>query len=282
VDYLDAINRNWAQLDPSESVGEILERNERGEGMPVPEDITFSVSAVNTYNKCPRMYELETVLRMPTRDKESDDSASKTGSFVHKVLEEAVKRQISAREELDDIVKELTEQDKWKFADTELAKPLLDVFWKRNRDTIHNNLMVEKRFTVPLGKYQFKGFIDRIDLIPGTEKEVEIIDYKTGNEPAPDERSRQLLLYAHGFRHLYPEYTVRRLKLELLSKEKPRVYELEGDEYKGDSRVAPLDNEVLSGMEETAGCIIHDHRFGFRKVEDERECRNCGYRLYCG
>ena len=282
IDYLDVINRNWAELDPSKSAGEILERNRSGEGLPIPEDITFSVSAVNTYNKCPRMYELGTVLRMPTRDMEKPDSAMNVGSFVHKVLEMAVKKEISTREELDDIVKELMEQDKWKWVDAEKAKPMLDVFWERNRDTIHNNLMVEKRFMVPLGKYQFNGFIDRIDLIPDTEKEVEIIDYKTGGEPAPDERSRQLLLYAHGFRHLYPEYTVRRLKLELLSKDKPRVYELDGEEYKGDSRVKPLDNNVLSEMEEIAGCIIHDHRFGFGKVGDERECRNCGYRLYCG
>jgi hypothetical protein len=33
---------------------------------------------------------------------------------------------------------------------------------------------------VPLGGHLFKGFIDRVDLIPGTENEVEIIDYKTG------------------------------------------------------------------------------------------------------
>ncbi|HWR26581.1 MAG TPA: PD-(D/E)XK nuclease family protein [candidate division Zixibacteria bacterium] len=46
-------------------------------------------------------------------------------------------------------------------------------------------------FTVPLGGFNFKGFIDRIDLIPGTKDEVEIIDYKAGKyEPGPDERSR--------------------------------------------------------------------------------------------
>ncbi|MDD5615749.1 MAG: ATP-dependent DNA helicase [Candidatus Methanoperedens sp.] len=281
IDYLDTINRNWAQLNPSEKVAEILKRNQNGEGLPVPEDIVFSVSSINTYNKCPRMYELQVVLGIPTRDMETPDSALNTGKFVHKVAEVAVKMKISTREELDDIVRSLTGEDKWKWVDTEKAKPLLDVFWARNRDRINNNLMVEKKFTVPLGEYQFKGFIDRIDLIPDREREVEIIDYKTGNEPAPDERSRQLLLYVHGFRHLFPEYTVRRLTLELLSKEKPRVYELEGDEYKGE-RVEPLDNNALSEMEKTAGCIIHDHRFGFRKVEDEKQCRNCGYRLYCG
>ena len=40
--------------------------------------------------------------------------------------------------------------------------------------------MVEQKFTVPLGGHLFKGVIDRVDLIPGTENEVAIIDYKTG------------------------------------------------------------------------------------------------------
>ena len=62
--------------------------------------------------------------------------------------------------------------------------------------------MVEQKFTVPLGGHLFKGFIDWVDLISGTDNEVEIIDYKTGGEPGPGERSRQLLLYAHGFKHL--------------------------------------------------------------------------------
>ncbi|MFZ3383491.1 MAG: PD-(D/E)XK nuclease family protein [Candidatus Methanoperedens sp.] len=39
-------------------------------------------------------------------------------------------------------------------------------------------------------------FIDRVDLMPGTNNEVELIDYKTGkSEPGPDARSKQLLLY---------------------------------------------------------------------------------------
>ena len=51
-----------------------------------------------------------------------------------------------------------------------------------------------------------------MDLITGTGNEVEIIDYKTGGEPGPDERSRQLLLYVHGFSHLCPKYAVRWLE----------------------------------------------------------------------
>ena len=75
--------------------------------------------------------------------------------------------------------------------------------------------------------------------------------------------------------NLYPEYTVRRLSLELLSKLKPRVYELDGTEYVR-SRVASLEVGVL------AESILRDYRHEFERVDDGGRCRDCGYRLYCG
>ncbi len=280
-DYLDIINSNWGELDPAGHAKEILDRDGSNEGIPPPSDITFSVSAVNTYSECPKKYELQHILGMPTRDMEKTDGAMNIGSFVHKVLEKAVSQKVSTRKQLDEITLTLAKEDKWKWVDTAKAKPLLDVFWQRNKDTIQNNIMVEKRFTVPMGDHQFKGFIDRIDLIPGSDNEVEIIDYKTGNEPGPVERSRQLLLYAHGFEHMYPGYKVQKLTLELLAKEKPRVYELDGEEYTA-SRVKPLDNDALSDMIDAADNILHDYRYGFDRIDDDSVCKRCGYNLYCG
>ena len=280
-DYFEIITRDRAELDPCPQVREIIKRNRSDEGMPVPAGITFSVTSINTYLSCPRMYELRHVLNMPTRAMETPTGAMNLGSFVHRILEEAVKLKVGSREQLDAVFSDLAGEDEWKGVDIERVKPMLDVFWERNRDSIPNNLVVEQKFTVPLGGHLFKGFIDRVDLIPGTENEVEIIDYKTGGEPGPDERSRQLLLYAHGFKHLHPEYTVRRLSLELLSKPKPRVYELDGAEYVS-SGVAPLDADVLAEMVDAAESILHDYRHGFERVDDEGQCRDCGYRLYCG
>jgi len=280
-DYVEIITRNHAELDPCPHVREIIERNRSNEGMPVPAGITFSVTSINTYLSCPKMYELRNVLNMPTRAMETPTGAMNLGSFVHRVLEEVVKLKVESRKQLDAVFSDLAKEDEWKGVDIERVKPMLDVFWERNRDRIRSNLMVEQKFTVPLGGHLFKGVIDRVDLIPGTENEVEIIDYKTGGEPGPGERSRQLLLYAHGFSHLYPEYTVRRLSLELLSKPKPRVYELDGNEYVSPG-VAPLDADVLSEMVDVAESILRDYRHGFERVADEGQCKDCGYRLYCG
>lgn len=152
------------------------------------------------------------------------------------------------------------------------------------RDRVRNNLMVEKRFTVPLGGFTFKGFIDRVDLIPGTKDEVEIIDYKTGKyEPGPDERSKQLLLYARGLMHICPQYRVKKLTLELLAHPSPRTFELKDGEYvSGNSRVDGLDKNAVDSLIETAKKIAHDYEHGFQRTTDENTCRECGYRLYCG
>ena len=44
------------------------------------------------------------------------------------------------------------------------------------------------------------------------------------------------------------------------------------------SGVAPLDDGVLAEMGDVAESILHDYRHGFDRVDDERGCRDCGYR----
>ncbi|MDP3103088.1 MAG: PD-(D/E)XK nuclease family protein, partial [Candidatus Methanoperedens sp.] len=225
------------------------------------------------------------LLRMPTRDSEDSTGAMRRGNFVHKVLEKAVSEKITSKDRLYEIRDNIAKEPEFKGVDIEAATGALDVFWERNKDTIANNLMVEQRFTVPLGGFNFKGFIDRVDMIPGTKDEVEIIDYKAGKyEPGPVERSRQLLLYARGIEHVYPKYKVKRLTLELLARPNPRTFELTGGKYEcaGSSRMEGLDEDAIDDMIEMAKRIAHDYEHGFGRTKDEKVCGECGYRLYCG
>ncbi|MBN1133512.1 MAG: ATP-dependent helicase [Methanosarcinaceae archaeon] len=284
-DYLNSINSNWTTINPEKKAGEILfNLRSGGNGLKFnPETMTFSVSSIKVYEKCPKQYELQEILRMPTRTSEDTTGAMNMGSFVHKVLEIAVRDRIGTKDELYEIVDVLIKGPEWYGVDISKARSLLEVFWLRNEHRIKDNIFVEKRFNVPINGYLFKGFIDRIDILPGSENEVEIIDYKTGmTEPSPPDRSKQLLLYAHGFRHLYPNYVVRRLTLDMLALGKPRTYELQEDGiYTGDGRIKPLDPGVIEEMAETARMIAYDYEHGFGKTEDERTCKDCGYRLYC-
>ncbi|MBN2489133.1 MAG: ATP-dependent helicase [Methanosarcinaceae archaeon] len=285
-DYLDSIRSDWSAISPEKEAGEILSNlRSGGNGLKFnPETMTFSVSSIRVYERCPKQYELQEILRMPSRVSEESTGAMNMGSFVHKVLEIAVRDSIATEDELYGIADDLIKRPEWKGVDISKARPLLEVFWLRNEHRIRDNMFVEKRFSVPIEGYTFKGFIDRVDLLHGSDNEVEIIDYKTGmTEPGPDDRSKQLLLYAHGFKHLYPDYVVRRLTLDMLALGKPRTYELQDDgSYTGDARVRPLDPAVIEGMVETARKIAYDYEHGFARTEDEGTCRDCGFRLYCG
>lgn len=283
--YRDAINSNWSTIDPESDAVEIISAiGSGGNDLKFnPDTMTFSFSSIKVYEKCPKQYELQNILRMPTRASEDSTGAMNLGSFVHEVLEIAVENKIPTKDEMYGIADDLITRSEWKGVDLERAKPLLEVFWLRNGHRIKDNLFVEKRFSVPIGGFIFKGFIDRIDLLPGTDNEVEIIDYKSGKtEPSPDDRSKQLLLYAHAFNHLYPDYVVRRLTFDMLARDKPRVYELQDDGSYTSGRAKALDPGVVEGMVETAGKIAYDYEYGFERVGDEGVCKGCGFRLYCG
>lgn len=285
-DFKDLINSDWPKIDPSEDAGKILGRiKENKNGLKFnPVSMFFSYSSINTYENCPRRYGLQEILRMPTRDSDDTTGAMRRGNFIHKVLEIAVSEKITSKERLYVIRDTVAKETEFKGVDIETATGALDVFWKRNKNTIANNLMVEQKFIVPLGGFNFKGFIDRVDIIPETKNEVEIIDYKTGKkEIGPDERSRQLLLYARGLEHIHPQYKVKRLTIEQLALQNPRTFELNGGKYEstGSSRIGALDESAIEDMIEIAKMIAYDYEHGFGETKDENICRDCGYKLYC-
>ena len=249
-----------------------------------PEAFSFSFSALKVYENCPKQYELQEILRMPSRKNEDSTGAMAKGSFVHEVLEIAVKEKVAEKQALYKIAEALHKKPDWMYVNLESTLPIFEVFWLRNKDRISNNLMVEKWFAVPIDGFVFKGKIDRVDLLDTSTKEVEIIDYKTGkSDVSPEDRSRQLLLYAKGFEHMYPEYRVKRLTLDMLAKEKPVSFELGGNgEYIGiESRVKSLDRGAINTMVETARNISHDYEYGFKETADPESCKDCGFRLYC-
>ncbi len=75
-----------------------------------PEDVTFSHSSLKVYRECPKKFELASLLRMPSRrqdDEEEGQGALGFGTFVHEVLESAVKNKVTSRQAIDAIVDEL-------------------------------------------------------------------------------------------------------------------------------------------------------------------------------
>lgn len=284
--YLEEMKQKWSLIDPAEKAEKIFGNlKTRSNGLRFnPETFSFSFSALKAYEKCPKQYELQEILRMPSRKNEDSTGAMAMGTFVHNVLEIAVKEKVSEKQAIYKIAEALHKNPEWKYLDLKSTLTLFEVFWIRNKDRISNNLKVEERFSVPIGGFVFKGKIDRIDLLDPYTKEVEIIDYKTGKyDVSPEDRSRQLLLYAQGFEQMYPGYRAKRLTLDMLAMEKPRSFELQEDgEYRSnEGRVNPLDRGAITSVVETARNIAHDYEHGFGKTEDSDNCKECGFRLYC-
>ncbi|AKB57972.1 ATP-dependent helicase [Methanosarcina barkeri] len=284
--YLEEIQQKWNLIDPAEKAEKIFGNlKTRSNGLRFnPEAFSFSFSALKAYEKCPKQYELQEILRMPSRKNEDSTGAMAIGTFVHNVLEIAVKEKVTEKQAIYKIAGALHKNPEWKYLDLKSTLTLFEVFWLRNKDRISNSLMVEEWFSVPIDGFVFKGKIDRIDLLDPYTKEVEIIDYKTGKyDVSPEDRSRQLLLYAQGFEHMYPGYRAKRLTLDMLAMEKPRSFELQEDgEYRSnEGRISPLDRGAIASMVETARNIAHDYERGFEKTEDPDNCKECGFRLYC-
>jgi DNA helicase II / ATP-dependent DNA helicase PcrA len=284
--YLEKIQQNWNLIDPAAKAENILRKTVTGRNILRfnPEAFSFSFSALKVYEKCPKQYELQEILRMPSRRSEDSRGALAKGSFVHEVLEMAVKQKVAEKQAFYKIAETLHKKPDWMYVNLESILPLFEVFWLRNKDKISNNLMVEQWFSVPLEDFVFKGKIDRVDLLNPSTKEVEIIDYKTGkSDVSPEDRSKQLLLYVKGFEHMYQGYRVKRLTLDMLEKEKPLSFELDGNgEYNViGSRAKGLDKGAIGKMVETARNIAYDYEHGFKEIGDPESCKECGFRLYC-
>lgn len=159
--YLENIQQKWNLINPAEEAEKIFTKMKtRSNGLKFnPEAFSFSFSALNIYENCPKQYELQEILRMPNRKNEDSTGVLSKGSFVHEVLEIAVKEKVSEKQALYEIVKNLHKKSDWMYVDLESTLPLFEVFWLRNKDRISNNLMVEKWFTVPIDNFIFKGKI---------------------------------------------------------------------------------------------------------------------------
>jgi DNA helicase-2/ATP-dependent DNA helicase PcrA len=243
-----------------------------------PNVIEFSFSGLKTFKECPKKFELKNVLRLPSRDEDDPDAPTSVGSFVHDVLEAAVKRQASSLEDLHMIMEELAGTQE---LDRERCKKILAVFWERNKGKIAGSHEIEKYFSFEEDGIRFHGFIDRIDKLPDG---VEIIDYKTGGEPDALSRSWQLSMYACAAERVLG-WKAKILTLELLEQEKPRRFEIQAD-----GNATPLDgartnpfnvNDTMREMVAIAKTALACYTQGFPTTPDDFPCGRCEHKLYC-
>jgi len=161
----------------------------------------FSVTALQRYRSCPRMFELRHVLGVPERGERGDWlhrlSAFERGDLAHKALEiigreglaraDAIDRAVALATFPGGVASRITEAER-----TDLAEALRWVIEEAAYDggdriyehwvAASRRLRAEVDFVLPLGDALIEGTIDA--LVEGADGAWRVLDYKTGREPS--------------------------------------------------------------------------------------------------
>jgi len=191
-----------------------------------------SYTQLRAFSTCPKQFKYAHILRLPVEGRHTFSF----GKSIHKTLFQFFKRiketgsagqadlfgkqggpsassghsavglnellEIYAAEWIDDwyLSKEHMEEYYSK------GQKILRDFYESHKGKFSTPLHLEQQFHLKLGEYTFKGVIDRIDTV-GQKKQVEIIDYKTGQLPkggklSPDDK-QQLQIYDLAVREVF-------------------------------------------------------------------------------
>jgi ATP-dependent helicase/nuclease subunit B len=172
-------------------------------GLPMPE--TISVSAFKSYLQCPFRFFLRYILKMRPVDVETRElNPAAFGNLFHDTVAELNGRTLDHTTDQAALVKKLhaiAEQmlkhrygDKLSFAlrlQHEALMARINAFCHQQIEDTQTNgsitiLNTEEAFKIPLDGFTIKGRIDRIDQ---RGERLELIDYKTSNQPANPEKA---------------------------------------------------------------------------------------------
>jgi len=171
----------------------------------------FSHSQLNTFERCPRQYHYQYLLKIPT----PMSGAQSFGSAMHNTLQafyQLVERSKQATL-FEDYEEEVSMdrllsiyKEKWIDVGFESAEhrnalrkrgaEILETFYEHFQEGVPNIVYLEKGFKLKLGEYTLAGRIDRADRMP--DGSLEIIDYKTGRAKSQKQvdSDQQLMIYA--------------------------------------------------------------------------------------
>ena len=239
---------------------------------PVYEPLQLSASAVETYQRCPQKYLLQHVWGV----RGGPQAALTFGNVMHTTIREVVAQQKQKRRLIFEDVAGIYQRE-WSAAGFEDAYQeeeyrragldQLEAFYKSCVAAPADVLHQEKSFELVLDhNIVVTGRMDQINRLG--PREVEIVDYKTGNprEERDAKRSLQLSLYALAVRD----------QLEL----KPvrlTFYNLATNEPVSAARDDKQLKEAVSKVQEVAGQI----RAGQFPAAPGFYCRTCEYQPLC-
>lgn len=233
---------------------------------------TFSPSSLQLFDECQKRYEMKYIHNMPDPAPQSWEAIT-LGSFIHRVLEEAVKQRIKTQKEIEDLAKIMSIEE-YKDLNLDEALPMIKVFLERNKSLYNENSMVEQHLKHRINNLTFTGYADRIDT--DDQGNLTIVDYKTGkSDIKPRYRNWQLGIYALASRQLG---NPKRLILDMLQKETPLIFEInsQGIAKEIHSPRTQFDlEEIKKDIVEVANQIMQARKFGFKFCPVEKSCDFC-------
>ncbi|MEK6846660.1 MAG: ATP-dependent DNA helicase [Nanoarchaeota archaeon] len=240
-------------------------------------EISFSPSALQKFDECQKRYEYKYVYNMPDPTPKSWGAIT-LGNFIHRVLEEGVKKNLKTIKEFEDCAK-IIQAEEFKDSNLEEAIPMIRTFVGRNNEKYNQNSMTEQWLTTNIDGIKFTGYADRIDI--SDEGEVTIVDYKTGkSEIKPKYRNWQLGLYALAAKKFGMPKT---LVLEMLQKDHPLEFEIDNKGIAKEIHSAKIQfslEEVKKELVQTARAIIKARQEGFKPCPSEKNCDFCEEWVY--
>lgn len=167
----------------------------------LPAQLKLSFTQLETFRYCPLKYQYSYLYHIPVKP----TPAMMFGIDLHECLEAFFQQVIEGRTlslaQLLDSFRRLYTQGRYgePGQDQDYARlgvELLTILFRTHVQEKAQPLFVEKPFLLQLGDVWIRGFVDRVDSLPGGG--VEIIDYKTGRpkKDATSEEQLQLRLYA--------------------------------------------------------------------------------------
>ncbi len=255
------------------------------ETIKLKKDISFSITSLEEFVKCPRLFFYRNILRIPVPQK----PYLLWGSVVHNILAEFHKEfstpkelhTSNAKKRLKEIISKIFLN--WaKHFSTLYEK---DVYQKLAEDTLFNYLSIEKKKSFKrILKTEFpiecrvnnciiSGRIDRID---EEENGFSIIDYKTGKS---DFGFRSLINQIKETTHLQIPFYCSIIRKKLLLK-KVYIYWLR-KEKRVELDIESIKEEINS-IENNIESIIERIQNGNFQKKKGSQCYNCDFKDFCG